>query len=50
MYLSSTGIYEIIPGTVAALIAAVVVTLIDKKPEPEVEAIFDAATNESLDD
>ncbi len=50
MYLSSTGIYEILPGFVAALIAAVVVTLIDKKPSADVEAIFEQATDKSIDD
>ncbi len=41
---SSTGIYEIIPGFIVGLIAAVVATLIDKKPSQEVVAIFDEAT------
>ena len=41
--LSSTGIYEIIPGFAAGLIAAVVVTLLGKKPSAEVEALFDKA-------
>ncbi len=39
-----TGIYEIIPGFAASMIAAVVVTLLDKKPSDEVTAIFDEAT------
>lgn len=39
-----TGIYEIIPGFIASMIAAVAVTLLDKKPSPEVTAIYDAAT------
>jgi len=51
MYLSaSTGIYEILPGFIAALIASVVVTLIDKKPSAEVEAIFNKATDKSIDE
>lgn len=41
---SSTGIYELIPGFAVGMIASVVVTLLDKKPENEVLAIFDAAT------
>ncbi len=45
-----TGIYEIIPGFIIGAIAAVVVTLIDKKPSAEVEAIFATATNNSIDD
>jgi len=42
--MSSTGIYEIIPGFACSLIAAVVVTLMDKEPAAEVQAIFDKAT------
>ena len=38
------GIYEIIPGFVAGLVASVVVTLLDKKPGEDVEALFDKAT------
>lgn len=45
-----TGIYEIIPGFVIGAIAAVIVTLIDKKPSAEVEAIFARATDNSIDD
>ncbi len=51
VYLSGpTGIYEIIPGAAVALVAAVVVTLIDKKPEDAVVAVFNAATDNSVDD
>ena len=42
-FLSSTGIYEILPGFIASLIAAVVVTLLTKKPTKEVEELFDKA-------
>ena len=45
-----TGIYEIIPGFILGAVAAVAVTLIDKKPSAEVEAIFENATNNSIDD
>ena len=45
-----TGIYEILPGFAAAAIAAVVVTLLDKKPSAEVEAIYVTATDKSIDD
>ncbi|MCR5431073.1 MAG: sodium/proline symporter [Lachnospiraceae bacterium] len=41
--LPQTGIYEIIPGFIAGLVCAVVVTLIDKKPSAEVETLFDNA-------
>ena len=51
MYLtSSTGIYEIIPGFIAGLVASVVVTLIDKAPAAEVQAIYERATDNSIDD
>lgn len=39
-----TGIYEIIPGFAVSMIAAVVVTLIDKEPSKEITDIFDKAT------
>ena len=41
--LSSTGVYELIPGFIVGFIASVVATLLDKKPSAEVEAIYDAA-------
>ena len=43
VFLSDLGIYEIIPGFAAGMIAAVVVTLCTKKPEKEVEKLFDDA-------
>ncbi len=45
-----TGIYEIIPGFAIGAIAAIIVTLIDKRPSKEVEAIFERATDNSIDD
>ena len=42
-FLSSTGIYEILPGFVASLVVAVVVTLMTRKPSEEVEKLFDDA-------
>jgi sodium/proline symporter len=39
--MSSTGLYEIIPGFAAGIIAAVVVTLCGKGPGAGVEALFD---------
>ena len=45
-----TGIYEIIPGFIIGGAGAVLVTLFDKKPSAEVEAIFKAATDNSIDD
>jgi len=43
VFLSSTGIYEIIPGFFASAVAAVVVTLLTKAPGKDVEALFDKA-------
>ena len=44
IYLSGTGLYEIIPGFLAGLLAAVAVALLDKAPSAEVEALFDQAS------
>ena len=44
-FLSSTGLYEIIPGTIVGLAVAIIVTLADKKPSAEVEKLFDTAVN-----
>ena len=41
--LSSTGIYEIIPGFAAGLIVAVVVSLISPEPSKEVKDLYDRA-------
>lgn len=41
--LSSTGIYEIIPGFAASLLAAVIASLCSKKPDEDVEALYDRA-------
>lgn len=45
-----TGVYEIIPGFIIGAVAAFVVTLIDKKPSEEVLAIYERATDNSIDD
>ena len=48
LFLSApTGVYELLPGFIASMIAAVVVTLLDKKPSDEVCAIFDKAMSET---
>ena len=39
-FTNSTGVYELLPGFVAGALAAVIVTLIDKKPSEEVVEIF----------
>ena len=43
IFLGSTGIYEIIPGFIAGLAAAIIVTLCTKAPGKEVEELFDKA-------
>lgn len=45
-----TGIYEIIPGFILGGVAAVVATLCDKAPSEEVLAIYEKATDNSIDD
>lgn len=50
MFMSHTGIYEIIPGFALGMAAAIIVTLIDKEPEEEVKAIFDRASSEGYDE
>ncbi len=45
-----TGVYEIIPGFILGGVAAIVVTLLDKAPSEEVLAIFEKATDNSIDD
>lgn len=38
-----TGLYEIVPGFICSLIAAVIVTLCDQEPSKEVQDLFDHA-------
>ena len=42
--MSATGVYEIIPGFAVGLIAAVIVSKMSGEPSPEVEALFDRAS------
>ncbi len=42
-FLGSTGIYEIIPGFIASLIAAIVASKLTKAPGKDVEELFDKA-------
>ncbi len=42
-FLSSTKVYEIIPGFICGLVVAVMVSLATKKPDREVESLFDRA-------
>ncbi|MEE3362237.1 MAG: sodium/proline symporter [Anaerovoracaceae bacterium] len=48
--LSWTGVYEIVPGFAAGIIAAVVVTLLTKEPPEEAVKIFDTAMQAGDDD
>jgi len=48
--ITPTGIYEILPGFVAGGIVTIVVSLITKAPSEEVNAIFESATDPSIDD
>ena len=49
-FLSFTGIYEIIPGFIAGLLASVIFTLTDKEPGKDVQALFDKASDPAYDD
>ncbi len=44
-FCSSTGVYELVPGFIAGLLAAVIVTLLTKAPSAEVGELFDAAVS-----
>ncbi|MBE7011946.1 MAG: sodium/proline symporter [Ruminococcaceae bacterium] len=50
LMLKGTGIYEIIPAFIVGFIVSVVVSLIDKKPSQEIIAIYEKATDNSIDD
>ena len=41
-YTAPTGIYEILPGFVFGMLAAMVVSLVTKEPSAEVEALYDS--------
>ena len=49
-FTAPTGVYEIVPGFILGLIVAVVASLIDKAPSKEVVEIYEAATNQNIDD
>ena len=46
IFLKNSGLYEIIPGFIASLIVAVVVSLATKAPSEEVTAIFDKVASD----
>ena len=49
-FLSSTGIYEIVPGFIAGGLAAIIATLLDDEPSKETTALFDYASNAEYDE
>ena len=44
IFMSWTGIYELLPGFIVSMIAAVAVTLVDAPPAKEITDIYDEAT------
>ena len=46
----TTGIYELLPGFIVGTACAIIGSLVDKKPSDEVIAIFERATDNSIDD
>ena len=50
MTMSSTGVYEILPGFIAGGVVAYVVTLMTPEPTKQVTDIFDTATAEGYDE
>ncbi len=48
MFLSGTGVYEIVPAAIVSIIAAVLVTVITKEPSAEVQKLFDDAKNSNI--
>ena len=49
-FTAPTGVYELLPGFIVSMIAAIVVTLLDKAPEKEVTDIFDRAVSADFDE
>ena len=47
---TDTGVYEIVPGFIFGLVVAVIVTLATKAPGKDVIAIYEKATDKSVDD
>ena len=45
VFLSGTGVYEIIPGFICGAVVAVAVSLVTKAPGRDVEELFDAGVN-----
>ena len=49
-FITPTGIYEVLPGFVAGMIAAVIFSLSTKAPSKDVDTIFESATALGIDD
>ena len=49
-FLSGTGIYELFPGFIVGMLATVIASLLSKKPNDEVSAMFDEAVAASKED
>ena len=49
-FLSGTGVYELLPGFIAGMVASTIVTLATKAPGKEVTDIFDKATAKDYDE
>lgn len=47
---ATTGVYELLPGFIVGTACAIIGSLVDKKPSDEVIAIFERATDNSIDD
>ncbi len=50
IWLSGTDIYEIVPAFIIGWIVTMLVSVIDKRPSDEIIAIYDRATDNSIDD
>lgn len=50
LLLSETGIYELLPGFIAGGLSCIIVSLLDKEPTKEVVAMFEKASNISIED
>jgi len=48
--IANTGIYEIVPGFIAGIVAGIIVSLTTKAPEKEVVELFDAVKNDKEED
>jgi Na+/proline symporter len=46
----NTELYEIVPGFICSLLAGVIVSLCTKKPDKEVEELFESAKQEIEDE